>query len=577
MADETTTSARVVQDARSLLRTVRDEVADGRKPYASDVRRLIERGLALRFAEYVQFLERYGFLSLNRKTDLIALTRAGEEVAGGDESRLSGLEGDARYHFGDKLTQGGDSPGPAAAPQGERLDKRYLRFEAIGRGGLGSVWRGQQLTIDRPVALKLLDGLFDLFTPDQHDEILRRLELAVREHAQLVSPFVIQILDQNTSFETPYYVMELAPGGNLRQLLASGPLPPAVALRYFIQIALGLKAAHAQGLEHRDLKPENVLLDAQGNVKLSDFGITRVAERDGRTVRQAYVGYGSVGYMAPELFRGGGAGSGAQADVYALGIVLYEMLVGDLPGRRSPMPSEVAEGIPSEIDDIFDSMAQDDPARRPTDIDSVLARLWTAPSIVALLDARQAPYFVEPPVALPGLAAVDMAPPRPAVGQRERARATTGEVPAGAIPEQADDANDDSMAPSIPDTSLAGASVELAPAPAARRGDSDPPTAEAPSPALAVAVPVASSDDESVDDDSVVDEPDPAIFEAHGMERFDDGIESIETGEIELVDDDILSTSQAAARLGSGGPAQKVTDEERRRLIDEKLKRLRRR
>ena len=543
MADETTTSARVVQDAATLLRTVRDELAGGRRPYASDVRRLIERGLALRFAEYVQFLERYGFVSLNRKTDLLALTRAGEEVAGGDESRLTGLEGDARYHFGDRLNAVGEAA--AAGPTGERLDTRYLRFEAIGRGGLGSVWRGQQLSIDRPVAIKLLDGLFDLFTPDQHDEIVRRLELTVREHARVVSPFVIQVLDQNTAHETPYYVMELATGGNLRHLLDRGPLPPAVALRYFIQVALGLKAAHTQGLLHRDLKPENVLLDAQGNVKLTDFGITRVAERDGRTVRQAYVGYGSVGYMAPETFRPGGEPD-ARADIYALGILLYEMLVGDLPGRRSPMPSQVSDGVPAEIDDIFDSMATDDPERRPADVDTVLTRLWTAPSIVALLDARQAPYFVEPPVALPGLqTATDVAPPRPGVGQPDRQRSTTGEVPALRV---GDDLAVHEAPDPVPDY--------VPPPPAA---ESDPPTAERAVPAVAVAVPV----DESVDDDSVVDEPDPAIFEAHGVERFDEDEElSIETGEIEIVEDT--------------GP-KRVSDEERRRLIDEKLKRLRKR
>ncbi len=543
MADESTTSARVVSDARTLLRTVRDEIAGGRKPYASDVRRLIERGLALRFAEYVQFLERYGFVSLNRKSDLLTLTRAGEEVAGGDESRLTGLLGDARYHFGDRLNAVAEAPD--ASPQGERLDTRYLRFEAIGRGGLGSVWRGQQLSIDRPVAIKLLDGLFDLFTPDQHDEILRRLELAVRDHARLVSPFVIQIMDQNTSYETPYYVMELAPGGNLRQLLTQGALPPPVALRYFIQVALGLKAAHQVGLIHRDLKPENVLLDRQGNVKLSDFGITRVAERDGRTVRQAYVGYGSVGYMAPELFRGG-SDVGPRADVYALGILLYEMLVGDLPGRRSPMPSQVTDGIPAEIDDIFDSMAQDDPDRRPADIDTVLTRLWTAPAIVELLDARQAPFFVEPPVALPGLASVQVTPPRPAVGQPHRARSTTGEVPTVSTPDALE------------------ASAEFLPPPPTR--DSDPPTAEIPSPALAVPV----TDGDEAPDDSVVDDPDPAIFDAHGVERFeDDGLESIETGEIELVEEDILSAEEGTAKTAS--------DEERRRIIDEKLERLRKR
>ncbi len=640
---EESTSSRVTEDARSLLRTVRDELADGRKPYASDVRRLIERSLGLRFAEYVQFLERYGFLTLDRRTDLLALTRAGEEVAAGDAARSKSLEGDARYHFGDRLAQLAEAPRSSAT--GERLDKRYIREEAIGKGGFGSVWRGRQLSVDRPIAVKMLDGLFDLFTPDQHSELIRRLELAVRRHAALVSPFVVQILDQNPAHEPPYYVMELAGGGNLRQLLAKGPLPAPVALRYFIQIALGLKAAHDEGLLHRDLKPENVLTDEQGNVKLSDFGITRVAERDGSNVRQAYVGFGSVGYMSPELLGRGAEDPGPQADIYSLGIILYEMLVGDLPGRRSPMPSEVVEELPTAIDEVFDLMTQDDPTRRPPDVDAVLTRLWTSKPVVALLDARQAPYFVEPPVALPGLSRADIEPPAAiGVGEPTRTRSTTGEVPAVSAstpaepepaPEPAPEAQatpeseppaptpesqaaepepatpaptprpigrlnrgtsrtpipvpapaplvatrppatatpaseslEESVGPALPDGSVVEPKprAPLPPPPARIELDSEPPTLERPIPQ---AIP-ASLPDESVEDDSMVDDPDPAIFEAHGVERF--GNESPPTGEIELGDDDILSADDSEVRF-----EDPIDKSERSRLIDEKLQRLRKR
>ncbi|MCB9544860.1 MAG: serine/threonine protein kinase [Myxococcales bacterium] len=399
MAAQSISPARVVEDARRLLRTVRVELERGRRPYTSDVRRLVERSLALRFAEYVQFLEKFGFLTLERRTDTLNLTAAGGQVVDGHEGRLRGMAGDVKYHFGDRLN---DAP-LAAEPgvEAQRLDGRYLRYERIGRGGLGTVSRGHHLALDRPVALKLFEGLGELFRPDQQEEVRRRMELAVRAHARLISPFVVQILDQNADHDPPYFVMELAEGGNLRGLLEDGPLAPAVALRYFVQVALGLKVAHAQGLLHRDLKPEAVLLDAVGNVKLSDFGLTRIAERDGARVRQAYVGFGSVGYMAPELFRGGAPGPAA--DIYALGILLYEMLTGELPGRRSPMPSDIAEGVPTDLDELFDRMTQDDPAQRPTDLDAVLTAVWTSKEAVALLDARQAPYFVEPPVTLPGL------------------------------------------------------------------------------------------------------------------------------------------------------------------------------
>lgn len=399
MPTQSTSPARVVDDARRILQTIHDEIAGGRQPYTSDVRRLVERSLALRFAEYVQFMERYGFLSLERRTDSLKVTTAGRQVIEGSAARLKSMAGDAKYHFGDRLN---DAPmAEVEAVAAERFDVRYLKYECIGQGGLGSVWRGHHNTLDRPVALKLLSGLDEMFRPEQKEEARRRFELTVREHARLNSPFIATIFDQNAQHDPPYVVLELATGGNLRALLDQGRLDPSVALRYFIQMALGLRAAHAHGILHRDLKPSNVLLDAAGNVKIVDFGLTRVAERS-NTMRQAYVGYGSVGYMAPEMFRRTGT-SNPTIDVYALGILLYEMLTGELPGRRSPMPSAISEGVPTDLDELFDIMTQDQARRRPADMDAVLAAVWASDDIVALLDAKQAPLFVDAPTALPGL------------------------------------------------------------------------------------------------------------------------------------------------------------------------------
>lgn len=393
---------RVQEDAANVLRTVRDEAAAGRRAWRADVARLVVTALAVDFGELVRFLERYGYLASERQGDLLELTHAGRQVADGAIDRARALEADARHHFAERV-----AAAAAAAPRRglpTRFDGRWLRESPIGAGALGAVWRGRLLSTDRPVAIKVMSGLNELFSGEQREEVLRRLELAVRAQATLASPFVIQVLDQSVGYETPYFVMELATGGSLRALLDVGPLPPAVAVRFFLQIALGLRAAHATGLVHRDLKPENVLLDAGGNIKLTDFGLTRVVERDGVKLKQAYVGFGSVGYMAPECFRRG-ADVGATADLYALGILLYELLVGELPGRRSPMPSHVAPGVPTDLDDLFDALTQDDASKRPVSIDAVLTRVWTSPQLVALLDARQAPFFSDPPVALPGLAA----------------------------------------------------------------------------------------------------------------------------------------------------------------------------
>lgn len=399
MASDSSASHRVVRDARLLLKTIRDEVADGRKPYASDVRRLVGSALALKFGEYVQFLERNGYLTLNRKSDLLAITRTGRALIEGVEARVRGVLEDARHEFGDRI----DTLAVGDGGIGVRLDNRFMRLDEIGRGSLGSVWRGRNLNVDRYVAIKLLDGLDDVVRPGLHNEVRRRFELTVRQHAQLVSPFIIQVIDQNPSHTPPYVVMELATGGNLRDVLKTGPLAPEIAVRFFVQIAHAVAAAHKAGVVHGDLKPENVLFDANGNIKVTDFGFSRVIDAGQPATGRAYVGFGSLGYMSPEMFRRRGSAT-PDADIYALGILLYEMLVGDLPGRRSPMPTEVVEGLPKALDDLFDLMAQDDLRKRLGSIEEALELLWSADPVREMLLKRSIPMFTEAPIELSGLA-----------------------------------------------------------------------------------------------------------------------------------------------------------------------------
>ncbi|HEX5062678.1 MAG TPA: protein kinase, partial [Kofleriaceae bacterium] len=120
------------------------------------------------------------------------------------------------------------------------------------------------------------------------------------------------------------------------------------------------------------LKPEQLLIDAYGNVKVSDFGFTRIVERDHAVIRQIYVGMGNVAYMAPELYTDPTATS-PQTDIYALGIIFYELLTRKLPGRRSPMPSQINSALPHGIDDIFDKMTRDAREDRYNSIDEILA------------------------------------------------------------------------------------------------------------------------------------------------------------------------------------------------------------
>ncbi|CAM4528552.1 Serine/threonine protein kinase [Corallococcus exiguus] len=211
--------------------------------------------------------------------------------------------------------------------------------------------------------------------------MLKRLKKELCAQAQVRHPGVVQILDQNVDSARPYFVVELMRGSLKEKLEAAGGKGIDVqhALRTFLQLAYGLKAAHAAGLTHHNIKPENVLFDAYGNAKLSDFGMSRVVEVDAtKGMPQVFVGTGGMVYMAPELMNKGVQEAGPAADVYALGILLYEMFTGQIPGRRSPLPSEVNPEAPSGLDQLFDKATQDRREQRYPDVDAMLADFYKA-------------------------------------------------------------------------------------------------------------------------------------------------------------------------------------------------------
>jgi serine/threonine-protein kinase len=180
-------------------------------------------------------------------------------------------------------------------------------------------------------------------------------------------------------------VSELAHNGSARRLIKDAEeIPVSLSIKYLLQTLHALAAAHKQGVAHRGLKPENMLIDAYGNVKVSDFGMARIVERDQTVIRQVYVGTGSVAYMAPELFSDP-VGAGPQTDIYALGIIFYELLTRKLPGRRSPMPSEIDSAIPKGIDDIFDLMTRDDRSERYSTVDDILDDFDKVPSLESII------------------------------------------------------------------------------------------------------------------------------------------------------------------------------------------------
>jgi len=218
---------------------------------------------------------------------------------------------------------------------------RYEILSPLGSGGMGEVYRARDTRLDRDVAVKILPE-----SVANDPERLARFDREAKAVAALSHPNILALHDAGTEGGVSFAVMELLEGETLRDRLASGPLPPRRAIEIAVQIARGLAAAHARGLVHRDLKPENVFLVADGQVKILDFGLAKHADASADTAATATqlpgvtdpgTVLGTAGYMAPEQVRG--QAIDARADLFALGVVLYEML----SGRRAFQAETAAE------------------------------------------------------------------------------------------------------------------------------------------------------------------------------------------------------------------------------------------
>jgi hypothetical protein len=206
------------------------------------------------------------------------------------------------------------------------LGGRYELLREIARGGMAVVWEAQDTLLDRHVAIKLLHAQFAA-----DPEFLERFRREARAAAKLSHPNIVPIYDvgEDTETKTPFIVMELVEGGNLKEHIhRSAPLSNAEIRSIGAALASALEYAHKRGLIHRDVKPQNVLLGDDGRPRLTDFGIAQAIESSTGLTRTGAV-MGSVHYLAPELARGRPAS--ALSDVYGLGAVLYEMATGRVP------------------------------------------------------------------------------------------------------------------------------------------------------------------------------------------------------------------------------------------------------
>ena len=259
---------------------------------------------------------------------------------------------------------------------GTLLGDRYELIERIGRGGTAVVYRAVDHRLGRTVAVKIIH---DTLVGDE--DYTRRFDREARAAALLSHPNIVAIFDRGLAGERPYIVMEFVRGQSLRQIVAQqAPLAPLVALGYLDNIARALAAAHEAGLMHRDIKPENVLITTSGQVKVTDFGLAKACQAQDSATHSVLMG--TLSYLAPEILTTSQATYAS--DVYACGIVLYELLTGQKPHTGDeaahvlykhvnidvPPPSEALTGtargrIPDYLDALVAACTARDAGRRP--------------------------------------------------------------------------------------------------------------------------------------------------------------------------------------------------------------------
>ena len=209
---------------------------------------------------------------------------------------------------------------------GEVIADRYELEELIDHGGMSTVYRGHDRMLERTVALKILHAHFG-----DDAEYVERFRREARAVAQLSHPNIVTVIDRGSSDGHQFIVFEYVEGENLKQLLErTGPLPVERVVELGIEIADALAFAHAHDLVHRDVKPQNILIDTAGDAKVTDFGIVRTLDVD-RDVTQTGTVLGTSNYLSPE--QAAGSPVAPTTDIYSLGVVLYELLTGEVPFR----------------------------------------------------------------------------------------------------------------------------------------------------------------------------------------------------------------------------------------------------
>jgi serine/threonine protein kinase len=251
---------------------------------------------------------------------------------------------------------------------------RYRILEQLGEGGMATVFKARDTTLERDVAVKIIRT--DQFPPAVLEQVLKRFEREAKALARLTHPNIVHINDFGQQDGIPYLVMDYLPGGTLKNRLGK-PMDWQEAVKLLLPVAEALDYAHSQGIIHRDLKPANVLLTVRGQPMLTDFGIAKILDvQDGQTLTTTGMGIGTPEYMSPE--QGMGKPVDARTDVYSLGVLFYELVSGRKPYTADtpagvlikqtsdplPSPTQFVPGLPGSVVQLLEKALAKSPEDR---------------------------------------------------------------------------------------------------------------------------------------------------------------------------------------------------------------------
>jgi len=263
---------------------------------------------------------------------------------------------------------------------------RYHILEQLGRGGMATVYKAFDTTLDRHVAVKVIRH--EAFPTEKLEHMLHRFKREARALARLSHPNIVKVLDSDEEKDIPYLVMAYLPGGTLKQKMQSKPMHWQKAAQLLLPICKALSYAHKEGIIHRDIKPSNILISESDEPMLTDFGIAKIIAGDETTadLTGTGVGIGTPEYMAPEQ----GAGQADErVDIYGLGVIYYQMVTGRLPYKADtpmavllkknteplPSPRQFVPSLPDDVERVLIKALQRDPKHRYQSVDAFLTAL----------------------------------------------------------------------------------------------------------------------------------------------------------------------------------------------------------